>query len=438
MNILIVGNGFDLSHYLPTKYDHFMVAMEAILNSDEFVDYLDFDQIYGALYKTEKSFFGYTKSIYKTETIKIGNLNDIREKLKSNVWFNYFREHKSKIETWIDFEKSIGEALTYLSILISSYENKKGQVTLIHNCVYERKVENVEHLVFPNYISKKLETLQVLEGYDGFYSDISVSSNNSWQVYRNYIIGNDDEFDEGEEILELKALDILNNLYTQLDELSSLFTFYLKNIVRKLKPKKKFKKLNITSDVEIFSFNYTNTISDIYFLDNKISFLHGSLDNDNIVLGVEDIPEGLNKYQTYDFTKYAQKIIKGTDYKFLDESIILNSIFENYKYEHSEYDCIDPEEIIIDIWGHSLDVSDGDYIKELFVLDSNPFIKPTINIYHHSDQAKKQILFNLYSVLGHVIVNKWLKKERLNFVPNPNLVRLNKFIPAKLPLLDLD
>ena len=30
MNILIVGNGFDLSHYLPTKYDHFMDVMEAI------------------------------------------------------------------------------------------------------------------------------------------------------------------------------------------------------------------------------------------------------------------------------------------------------------------------------------------------------------------------------------------------------------------------
>ena len=30
MNILIVGNGFDLSHYLPTKYDHFMVAMDVI------------------------------------------------------------------------------------------------------------------------------------------------------------------------------------------------------------------------------------------------------------------------------------------------------------------------------------------------------------------------------------------------------------------------
>ncbi len=30
MNILIVGNGFDLSHYLPTKYDHFMDVMGAI------------------------------------------------------------------------------------------------------------------------------------------------------------------------------------------------------------------------------------------------------------------------------------------------------------------------------------------------------------------------------------------------------------------------
>ena len=34
MNILIVGNGFDLSHYLPTKYDHFMDVMEAIENKE--------------------------------------------------------------------------------------------------------------------------------------------------------------------------------------------------------------------------------------------------------------------------------------------------------------------------------------------------------------------------------------------------------------------
>ena len=36
MNILIVGNGFDLSHYLPTKYDHFMDVMQSIEEKDLF------------------------------------------------------------------------------------------------------------------------------------------------------------------------------------------------------------------------------------------------------------------------------------------------------------------------------------------------------------------------------------------------------------------
>ncbi|MEE1848748.1 AbiH family protein, partial [Acinetobacter baumannii] len=31
MNILIIGNGFDLSHFLPTKYDHFMEVMNCLL-----------------------------------------------------------------------------------------------------------------------------------------------------------------------------------------------------------------------------------------------------------------------------------------------------------------------------------------------------------------------------------------------------------------------
>ncbi|MDA0777186.1 MAG: AbiH family protein, partial [Proteobacteria bacterium] len=53
MNILIVGNGFDLSHYLPTKYDHFMVAMEAIENWDVLKGDMNFDDLFGALYEKE-------------------------------------------------------------------------------------------------------------------------------------------------------------------------------------------------------------------------------------------------------------------------------------------------------------------------------------------------------------------------------------------------
>ncbi|WP_323052866.1 AbiH family protein [Acinetobacter johnsonii] len=56
MNILIVGNGFDLSHYLPTKYDHFMVAMEAIENWDVLKGDMNFDDLFGALYEKKAIF----------------------------------------------------------------------------------------------------------------------------------------------------------------------------------------------------------------------------------------------------------------------------------------------------------------------------------------------------------------------------------------------
>ena len=71
MNILIVGNGFDLSHYLPTKYDHFMVAMDAIENWDEAKGDMGFDDLFGSLYETEAYFFGYTKAMYDPDKIKI-------------------------------------------------------------------------------------------------------------------------------------------------------------------------------------------------------------------------------------------------------------------------------------------------------------------------------------------------------------------------------
>lgn len=33
--ILIVGNGFDLAHFLPTKYEHFIHAMKVVEKSEE-------------------------------------------------------------------------------------------------------------------------------------------------------------------------------------------------------------------------------------------------------------------------------------------------------------------------------------------------------------------------------------------------------------------
>lgn len=43
--ILIIGNGFDLAHFLPTKYEHFIHAMRAIEEADN-DSVLSFKELY--------------------------------------------------------------------------------------------------------------------------------------------------------------------------------------------------------------------------------------------------------------------------------------------------------------------------------------------------------------------------------------------------------
>ncbi len=135
MNILIVGNGFDLSHYLPTKYDHFMVAMEAIENWDLSVGEMSFDDLFGSLYEKENYFFRYTKAMYQTDETKISvdQIIELKQHLKENVWYQYFSDHVRQVRTWIDFEKKIEEVLNYFTKLfekITDFYNKDNNLEL--------------------------------------------------------------------------------------------------------------------------------------------------------------------------------------------------------------------------------------------------------------------------------------------------------------------
>ena len=46
--ILITGNGFDLFHHLPTKYQHFMSVMKTIENN-QFDNDISFDELHNAV-----------------------------------------------------------------------------------------------------------------------------------------------------------------------------------------------------------------------------------------------------------------------------------------------------------------------------------------------------------------------------------------------------
>lgn len=441
MNILIVGNGFDLSHYLPTKYDHFMVAMKAIENFDEWNDGINFDDLFGLLYEKEDYFFGYTKAIYKTKRIKISSaqVDNLKQKLESNVWYKYFSEHDYDFEGWVDFEQKINEALNQILRLIETYNNSRERVSLLENliCEYKYKSDESEIINLPNDLLRKLSYLGLLETYDGFSDAFlgEIEPAETWKMSQNYIVSDNSDYDEGRNIIDLRIKEIFKKLSDQLEEFSELFSFYLNNIVCNLKPKKKFKKIGIKIDTEIYSFNYTDFFKSYYFLENKISFLHGSLEKNNIVLGVADISDSLRKYKPYQFAKFAQKILKETDYKFLEESKIIQEIYEEAKYTSGyEKYYIDPQEVEIVIWGHSLDQSDSNYIKELFSLNDDR-INAFITVYVYSEGAKKEILYNLFNILGQSKVDKWVKKGWLKFEKNPNIAEINNIKPDKLPVI---
>ncbi|MEB3857386.1 hypothetical protein MSH06_07980, partial [Acinetobacter pittii] len=87
----------------------------------------------------------------------------------------------------------------------------------------------------------------------------------------------------------------------------------------------------------------------------------------------------------------------------------------------------------IQIWGHSLDQSDENYIKEIFSFNGE-FIQQRCNIivFYFNNYAKFELLNNLLSILGSNLVERWMKNGWLKFEPNPNLVEINNIQPVDL------
>lgn len=127
--IVIIGNGFDLRHFLPTKYNHLITILRVIedFNFGNEVEN-DFEDIFGTLFKEEdKWFFTKINEYYETENInfKTEELKSLQERIKKNTWFQYLKSVEiNNIETWIDFETEIIRVLKTISKYFENYNNK--------------------------------------------------------------------------------------------------------------------------------------------------------------------------------------------------------------------------------------------------------------------------------------------------------------------------
>lgn len=443
MNILIVGNGFDLSHYLPTKYDHFMDVMGAIENWGVSKGDMNFDDLFGSLYEKEDYFFGYTKAMYKTDEIKISveQIKELQKQLKENVWYQYFSDHVREVKTWIDFEQKIENALILVSRFMRKIDSKFDKYGKVDSALRYLTKESTIIEDYTVSISKldlaildKLKLCVLNENYGKTIGrgiaaipdrKIGFISDNWFHV----LAGTESSF------VAEKYISFLNQ---QLEEFIEIFNLYLKLIVGQLSQRKK-----IEIDAEwsyldkIFSFNYTNTCQRLH--DSvAVEYLHGSCgEYQNIVLGVSDLEsESLKKIKAYGFTKYQQKLFKDTDYLFLDnyknKAASNKKEIEDFKVEYtgrlqqvkSGLKRLENESFFnlnFYIWGHSLDVSDKDYVIDLFSLNDDIDRNVRVTVYYFNKPAKFALLNNLLAILKKDKVEQWMKNKWLQFKENPEV-----------------
>lgn len=97
LKVLILGNGFDIAHGLPTRYMNFLYACSIVLGiklEKNIEDYIVDESIIES----------FRKNLSEKEIVKF----------KGNSWINYFIESVNKIgDNWIDFEEEIEKVCNY-------------------------------------------------------------------------------------------------------------------------------------------------------------------------------------------------------------------------------------------------------------------------------------------------------------------------------------
>ena len=385
MNILVIGNGFDLAHGLPTKYQDFL----------EFVEYFKCNFIDD---KDIKSFSAFNKENNHEKYIEYFRImpDDIKEELieliEDNYWFTYFRKtYNKKIkrnENWIDFEAEISAVVQELDRvrkeLIKKVSNNKSASPI-------RRIMSFNLYKIPtefslNTLPQKITTLPAIKN---------------------------DEFTLAR-IQNIKDI-ILNDL----NRLTRCLELYLCDYISY----KKCKILPLFENLKpdhVLNFNYTSTYSTVYLslkesLGEKvpdIHYIHGRAiygrpsEKCNLVLGIEEYLEGSEKdkdNEYIEFKKFYQRIFKGTG--------------NNYKKWIEEYNltkAVKKDKLYTYIFGHSIATTDGDVIKDLIEASTQTII------YYYRKSDLHDIILNLVQIIGEEELIKRTSSDNCSIVFKPN------------------
>lgn len=323
MRYLVLGNGFDLAHGLKTGYKDFLLY---------------------AIQRDKALFNNFTKENQNTDIIFIEPDNSesdmyFRGKLLHNVWMNYFvilyRDKLIRGENWIDFEMEI-------SYIIENFDRKaKSKMELVSDLKDLNNKDNNKFLTFYN-----LYGILHTKGVGGVKK----------QTYK----------------------ELINDLSGDLNDVILAFEFYLQNEVENVGINRYSLDIKNLGKLDgVLNFNYTTTLQRVYteLSSVPIHYIHGKVstgNENNMVLGVNEYwdEEGAIQHTDFNvFKKFTQRVMKntGVDYR----KWVYNATNQGNKFgeirKRTSYDDLGLSEVYI--FGHSLDISDKDLLKELFEND---------------------------------------------------------------------
>lgn len=379
MKILLLGNGFDLYHKFPTRYDNFLHTVDFLQQYFDEEKAKTIGDVFGDNRLQETDNFIPTcyeayKDVYNCVEIEITKVKQLISFAENNMWFKYFLSSYNKELGWIDFEKEITK-------VIHAFNNfflkcKKGYI-------FRYPDDEVDRYIISCFDFFYGEQPIVIDD-SGLYPQISRTL-----IFDKYIL----EEPYGSKILTIDKTKIINELYYALLELAEMLKFYLDVFVNmpieKLLENGLITKKYIFDDMgRVITFNYTNTYEKIYTT-QKTHHIHGDLTG-RIIIGVNpdasDEPNIDNFVDTVflQFKKYYQRVLNSSDLDYLKSVKLLKENKMRISTLHNE----------LYVAGHSLDVTDEDIIKEVFSLVDK------IVIICHSTTAIADSINNLIKIYG--------------------------------------
>jgi len=379
MKILVIGNGFDLAHGLPTRYTDFLAFIRFMLQ---------YEDRRGRKCSYRREFRDISKRLIFLNDLNAEDIFNNAHSLgwsiqdeSDNLWLKHFVDQKQQEnKNWIDFEAEISKIIQDLELWIEyrrTYKNLSYDDQSIPE-LERRKIHNLINTVYNPFFFPEQKARQ--------YEDKEVQT---------ITLVNDFEV-------------LLRKMEEDLDSLISHLEIYLLVMMQNIDKIKKLCFIRNTNFDYLLSFNYTKTYEEFYRKRGTMiyQYIHGVIDdktdNNNMVLGIEEYLKGdyRNTNRTFIwFKKYFQRIYKktGSDYKeWLDIAEKLKQGVEVY------------------IVGHSLAITDKDIFQELIMKSKKT------TVYYFDKVALKNLIANMVEIIGQDNLIEKTSDGSLIFLEQPN------------------